>query len=292
MKNSNITDNVQPVEQSMDWEESQKLVNQYFDSESVFWKEIYQDKNNVYSVIHQQRQEITLHFFDGLNLSKDSRILEIGCGAGLITTAIARRGYKIEALDSVQAMIDLTKKHAKELNLEHLIEAKVSDINALPYPDNSLDAIITLGVLPWLPDVKTPLREMSRILKPGGYIILNVDNRYRLNHLVNPFRMPALEKPKFVLIRLLEKSGLRKSSHSPRPKLYRIKEFIEHLDSVNLNVIRQKMFGFGPFGFMRMELFPGSGGVKVHHFLQRYADRGFPILRSTGAQTVFLARKD
>jgi hypothetical protein len=50
------------------------------------------------------------------------------------------------------------------------------------------------------------------------------------------------------------------------------------------------MLGFGPFTFMGRHVCPESVGVPLHLRLQRRADRGWPVLRSTGSQQLVLAR--
>ena len=135
------------------------------------------------------------------------------------------------------------------------------------------------------------LREIYRVLVPGGYTIINGDNRYRLNHLLDPAHMPALAGLKEKLKRLLEKRGLRKPSNEPRCYMYTIKEFNHALASVGLAAIKYSMIGFGPFSFLKYQLFPDSAGVRLYHFLQRFADRGYAVLRSTGSQFLVLAIK-
>src|SRR6266850_5900128 len=80
----------------------QDRVNALFDAGSSYWNELYSHQD-VFGLIHQQRRDTALGFFSELRLPKESRILEAGCGAGLTTLALARRGYRIDAMDSVPA---------------------------------------------------------------------------------------------------------------------------------------------------------------------------------------------
>ena len=98
-------------------------MNAYFDTESSNWNEIYH-KIDVYSVIHQDRRSIAITFFEGLSLPHNARILDIGCGAGLTTVDIAKRGYAVEAIDSVEAMIDLTRQNALNSGVEKKLMQK------------------------------------------------------------------------------------------------------------------------------------------------------------------------
>jgi ubiquinone/menaquinone biosynthesis C-methylase UbiE len=276
---------------SLKVDEEKKNVNAYFDTESSYWNEIYHN-NDVYSVIYQDRRSIAIKFFEDLTLPQDARILEIGCGAGLTAVDIAKRGYTVEAVDSVEAMIDLTRQNALNFGVENQIKANVNDVNDLHFPDNSFDLIIALGVAPWIADLNGALKEIFRVLVPGGYVIMTVDHRYRLNHLLDPVYMPALAGLKEGLRRILESAGLRKVTEIPRSRRHAVTEFNSLLASAGLVIIKHSMIGFGPFSFLKIQLFPGAVGIRLHRFLQRAANRGIPFIRSTGSQYLVLARKE
>lgn len=271
-------------------DEEKKNVNAYFDSESSFWNEIYQ-KKDVYSVIHQERRSMAIKYFENLALPYDARILDIGCGAGLTTVDIAKQGYTIEAVDSVAAMIDLTRQNALRFGVGNRVNANVSDIHNLNFPDSSFDVVIALGVAPWIDNLNLALGEILRVLAPGGYLIMNVDNRYRLNHLLDPVYMPALAGLKEGLRRLLEESGFRKDTGIPRPRRHTATEFNNLLASAGAVIMKHCMIGFGPFSFLRIQLFPDRVGIILHSFLQKAANRGITLISSTGSQYLVIARK-
>jgi hypothetical protein len=61
--------------------------------------------------------------------------------------------------------------------------------------------------------------------------------------------------------------------------------------NAGLTVTRSKAIGFGPFSLFGRHLLPETVAVRVHRRLQALADRGTPVLRSTGAQHIVLARR-
>ncbi|MHC1783842.1 MAG: class I SAM-dependent methyltransferase [Anaerolineaceae bacterium] len=264
-------------------------VAEYFDAESQGWNNIYHQQD-VFSIIHQERRTTALRFFDELNLPFDARILEIGCGAGLTTTDIARRGYRVTAVDTSQAMVELARENAQKSNLDSLVSFHQADIYDLKYEEHSFDLVIALGVIPWLPDLSLALERITRLVRNGGYLLVNMDNRRRLNHLLNPLQNPLLENVKKEMKDWFERMGIKKPSSTPAVRMYTVQEFENFLAKNNLEVIENRMLGFGPFQFFRFNLLSDPAGVRVHRYLQNLADRGHPFFRLTGSQYLILAR--
>lgn len=265
-----------------------RSVADYFDAESSYWHGVY-NGDDVLALIYQQRLSMALKYFDELSLPRTARILEVGCGAGLLTVDLARRGYTIEALDRVKSMVDLTRRNALRCGLENRVNAHIGDVYQLPFGDGTFGCLIALGVLPWVADIKAALTEISRVLLPGGYAILSADNRYRLNHLLDPACMPALAGLKGRLKKTLDRFQLRKPSQTPDVHRYTVKEFNQHLTSAGLVRIKHHMVGFGPFSFFKYEPFSGPTAVRLHRRLQEYSDRGLPLLPSTASQVLVAA---
>jgi ubiquinone/menaquinone biosynthesis C-methylase UbiE len=269
----------------------QTLVNELFDNQSTYWKEIYR-KNDLLGIIHQQRRAIALNYIDGLPLTKMTRVLEIGCGAGFMAMALAERGFLVEATDNVLAMIKLTQQNAAQNGLTNRIHVTIENVHELSFQDNSFNLIVALGVTPWLHDLRKALSEISRVLAPSGFVVLNSDNRYRLNHLLDPLLTPPLESARKMLKGELKKAGLYNERNVAVPHMYSIKKFNSYLNEVNMTNLKNTNLGFGPFTFLGHCIFANRLGVKIHQKLQKYSDNDFPILRSTGSQYIVLARKN
>jgi ubiquinone/menaquinone biosynthesis C-methylase UbiE len=268
----------------------QEFVTTCFDNSSAIWREIYQQKD-VFGTIHQQRQIIALKFVKDLSLPKTTNILEIGCGAGFVTVALAKKGFSVEALDCAPSMIKATREHAKQIGMDNRIHASIGDVHDLAFQDQAFGLVVALGVTPWLNNLEKALLEIDRVLMDGGYVILNADNRYRLNHLLDPLLSPVFESTRKWIIHELLSRGPDEPSDFACPHMYLIKRFDAHLYEANLLNIKSTNLGFGPFTFLKHNIFPDQIGVSIHQKLQKYADKGYPILRSTGAQYIVLARK-
>jgi ubiquinone/menaquinone biosynthesis C-methylase UbiE len=272
----------------------QKLVDELFDTQATYWRDTYKEKD-ISGIIYQRRQAVALSYIDGLSLPRTARVLEIGCGAGFMTAALAKRGFMVEAIDHAQAMVDLTLEHARQTGIENRISACTGDIHELSYEDQSFDLIVALGVIPWLHDFQKALAEITRVIAPCGYIVLTMDNASRATTLLDPLTFPAIARIRWWVRRKLERAGLLSSwnpwSNAPPYRQHSPREFNRSLCEAGLTVMKSASVGFGSFTFFGHRLFSDGMGIKIQQKLQEYADSGYPILRSTGSQYIVLAAK-
>jgi ubiquinone/menaquinone biosynthesis C-methylase UbiE len=268
----------------------QSAVDAYFEASSSYWNDIYR-RDDVRSLIVQQRNEIALSWVDQLGLPPGSPVLEVGCGAGLTAVALARRGLRVCATDAVAAMIDLTRVRATDAGVSHLVETRKSDVHALDFEDATFDLVVALGVIPWLHSPSDALHEMARVLKPGGSLIASVDNDARLHYLFDPKLTPRLAGARSAVKKTL-RMGSRSRSGSAPWYLHSCEEFERLLSSACLIKEEGRTFGFGPFTFLGRRILPDRIAVDLHNRLQRLADRGFLDIASRGAQYLVVARKE
>ena len=97
--------------------------------------------------------------------------LDIGSGAGSLGIALAKiSDLYVVSLDNNSAAIDVTVKNIVFERLAHRMMVIKSDINDVPFTDNSFDLIVSRGSVFFWNDLPNAIREMYRILKPGGKI--------------------------------------------------------------------------------------------------------------------------
>jgi len=102
------------------------------------------------------------------------RLLEIGVGTGYYSLELAEwagAGGTLELFDLQREFLDHTLRRAAERDLDNLI-ATEGDATDLPYADASVDAVILTAVLGEIPDPAAALREIRRVLKPGGRLVV------------------------------------------------------------------------------------------------------------------------
>jgi arsenite methyltransferase len=103
-------------------------------------------------------------------LKPGETVLDIGCGAGFDTLQAARQvgpSGKVIAVDMTEAMLAQTRSAAASLDLAN-IEPRLGYAEELPVTDESVDVVISNGVINLTPDKAAVLREIRRVLKPGG----------------------------------------------------------------------------------------------------------------------------
>jgi 2-polyprenyl-3-methyl-5-hydroxy-6-metoxy-1,4-benzoquinol methylase len=275
-------------------DQQQRLVDELFATQATYWRDTYKEKD-ISDVIYQIRQAVALKYVDGLSLPKTVRVLEIGCGAGLMTAALAKRGFLVEAIDHSQAMVDLTIQHAEQTGIANQINVCTGDIHELSYENQTFDLIIALGVIPWLHDFQKALAEIARVITSSGYIVLTMDNALRATTLFDPKTFPPLAWIRSSIKRKLVKAKLLRSwnpwMNAPPYRQHTPKEFNRSLCEAGLTVMKSTSVGFGPFTFFGNRMFSNGVGIKIHQKLQQYANKEYPFFRSAGSQYIVLATK-
>lgn len=111
-----------------------------------------------------------------LNLDANSLVLDAGCGTGLITLALYNAGYrprKTFALDlSFNSLAVAREQFEKDKKVfEPDVEEVQGNLLSLPFADDACAAVLSCGALEYVP-LDAGLREMARVLKPGGKLVL------------------------------------------------------------------------------------------------------------------------
>jgi ubiquinone biosynthesis O-methyltransferase len=106
------------------------------------------------------------------------RILDVGCGDGVLATALARSGAIVTGVDSDPRMLAAGRAGAQAAGLD--VELIEGHIGALPVADAAFDVVIAVTVLCFVPDAERAVREMARSLEPGGRMVIGELGRWNL----------------------------------------------------------------------------------------------------------------
>lgn len=107
---------------------------------------------------------------------KGKHLLEVGCGMGFDSLEFLKRGVKVTATDLTPSAIELTRKHF-ELEGFQAEDVRIENVLDLSFNDNIFDAVWGDGVIHHTGNTELAIKEIHRVLKSGGYIIIS--NFYR-----------------------------------------------------------------------------------------------------------------
>ncbi len=121
-----------------------------------------------YAVVGSTLQIVGEHLCEALDLRSGQTVLDVAAGNGNVTLAAARRWCEVTSTDYVPALLDRGRARAAADGFDVMF--KEADAEALPFADNSFDAVVsTFGVM-FTPDQERAAAELIRVCKPGGKI--------------------------------------------------------------------------------------------------------------------------
>lgn len=101
-------------------------------------------------------------------------VLDVGCGPGVLSALFAERGHRVMGIDISSSLVRIAEERAKEQQLA--IDFRVGSADALPFADASFDVCLSPELLEHVPDWKTCLHELTRVVRPGGVLFLTTTN--------------------------------------------------------------------------------------------------------------------
>ena len=142
----------------------------------------------------------------------DRTLLEVGCGIGVDSIQLAKRGFQVTAVDLTENALAVAEQFAARRQVT--IDFRLGNAEGLDFPDESFDAVYSFGVLHHTPDIERSVAEVHRVLRPGGtaYVML-----YHRNSLVNlmhwalrlPYESPRGRKDHCPVVYTFSRSGVR-----------------------------------------------------------------------------------
>ena len=138
-----------------------------------------------YELVEQHRYEKEWHIPEaaGFNQTNNLRVLEVGCGLGTDGAQFAKSGADYTGIDLTEAAVDLARRRFELSDLRGTF--RVADAERLDFPDNSFDLVYSHGVLHHTPDTAGAIREIHRVLRPGGRAVIMLYHRDSYNYRVN-----------------------------------------------------------------------------------------------------------
>jgi ubiquinone/menaquinone biosynthesis C-methylase UbiE len=139
-----------------------------------------------------------LRVMDTLSIEQGDHVLDIGCGHGRSLMELAARAPRghIVGVDPSELMVEIAAQRNRPLIEAARVEVALSGVESLPFPDDVFDKAHCVHVLYFWKDIDTSLREIARVLKPGGRLGLlfrtNADLKAVASFPSEIYRFPAL----------------------------------------------------------------------------------------------------
>ena len=163
-------------------------------------------------------------------MSKNSKIIDIGCGSGWLTRDLARtiKNGEIVGIDILESSIQKVRAIAeKDTSFDyHNLTYKVANVESIPYPDKYFHLATTIASFSFWNDPIKSLKEIRRILKVNGKLIISDVHEEGSNFVSNIVRLSNT----FV-------------SDKYQEKIYTLKEFKDFLENAGFNMTHKELMG-------------------------------------------------
>jgi SAM-dependent methyltransferase len=132
---------------------------------------------------HRYTKEWHIPIAADFQSARGLKVLEIGCGLGTDGAQFAEAGADYTGVDLTEAAVDLARKRFELFDLQGKFQ--IADAESLDFEDESFDLVYSHGVLHHTPETGKAIREIHRILRPGGRAVVMLYHRGSYNYRVN-----------------------------------------------------------------------------------------------------------
>ena len=120
---------------------------------------------------------LRLDWIDGIAPLKGQRVLDVGCGGGILADAMARKGAEVLGIDLAEKSLKVAQLHALEAGTSHITYRLVAaEALAAETPDQ-FDVVTCMEMLEHVPDPASVVQACARLAKPGGWVFFSTINR-------------------------------------------------------------------------------------------------------------------
>ena len=111
----------------------------------------------------------------------DDKLLDAGCGYGYHTVRLAQGNVHITAIDFSDAALKIARQTIAEAGIGGQVTFEKADLTHLPFASDSFDFVVSWGVIMHIPEMEKALLELSRVLKPGGMLVIYENNMHSID---------------------------------------------------------------------------------------------------------------
>lgn len=177
------------------------------------------------------------------------KVLDVGCGQGIDLVGFAQAGAEVTGIDLTPRHVELANTHLDAVGLSgHIVRG---DAESMPFPDGSFDRVSSNGVLHHTPNMEASLREIRRVLRPGGQARILVYNRSSVHYWVQQFLFEGVIRRALIEERGMEgvlSRGVERSSIGARPlvRVYSPRQLRRMLAEAGFRDVHSSVWHFKP----------------------------------------------
>ncbi len=262
----------------------EKIIS-FFDQEIRWWTDVYRDDlpRGFFSFEMRRRLKLVAELLTAQIQKMDNpEVLECGCGPGDILALVAPLQCKLTGLDLNQRYLDLAKEKVPSGTF---IEGNVE---CLPFPDDSFDIVYAVGVFLYLKDDQLAAKEIARVTKNGGFVLISNPNLYMMHLFLDPYYVFRFVKK---LLGVTEKPSSTEFDDSSMRR-YPLSQFRDLFRKNGLHEIRSMCTSFGPLKFWRREVLPLATSIRISEKIRDVSERRRGAwLRHAGNHLILTLRK-
>lgn len=133
------------------------------------------DKNSEFKPLHDINP-LRANWIDNLAPVAEKKVLDVGCGGGILAEALAQRGAEVTGIDMGDAPLGVAKLHQLESGLSIDYQKSTAEDFAKQH-ENAFDTVTCLEMLEHVPDPSSVVRACAKMVKPGGHVFFSTINR-------------------------------------------------------------------------------------------------------------------
>ena len=244
------------------------------EKDATKWSNIYTTNNpNVDALNFRKRRDFTVDYVL-THLPEGASILDLGCGAGPVLVKLCAYNYNLIGIDYSDDMLRLARQQlgiaAEKISLLQ------GECEHIPLPDAANDCVVCLGVISYAESIEAALREIYRVLKPGGIAIVTYRNA--LNDL---FMDPVALIKHIITFPFRIGKAPRKTIGRSIPR----KEVLENIYKTDFTLLTEHQIGFGSIRFNRKVIIDGKLAIRINNLLHG-------VLKNIGFRWLYKATAD
>ncbi len=154
-----------------------KVNNEIYEEYGERW---YHDQNDPVALLRAEGEFKNAWILSNIDEKKPQNILDLGCGGGFLSNALAKKGHVVTGVDISESSLQIAKKYDETKSVTYI----KSDVHHLPFDNQTFDIVCAMDLLEHIEKPENLIAEINRILRPGGIIYFHTFNRNTISHLV------------------------------------------------------------------------------------------------------------